>query len=222
MRKSIWYICCLCLLTFWMTSCEEHDSAFDKYAGWQQRNAVYFEQVADTARRAIAAARAEYGEQWEQYCDWRMFQAYTKPAGAVARLTDSICVKVLQNGEGEGCPLYTDTVSVHYRRLLMPTTDLIEGKDSLVQDVFDYSFVPPLDLELASPRFFPVSNTVVGFATALQYMHCGDRWMVYVPEQLGYGGSVTGKVPAYSVLHFDVTLVDYFAPKGQISTSAVR
>ena len=195
---------------FAFVACDENEATFDKYESWQQRNKVYFEQVADTARRAIAAAKAEYGDQWEQYCDWRMYQAYTKPV--TTKLTDSICVKVLETGTGKGCPLYTDTVRVHYRGTLMPTKDIINGKDTVVQDVFDYSFVPPLDLNLAFPKLFGVSGTIAGFGTALQYMHCGDRWMVYIPETLGYGSTAQNKIPAYSTIMFDVTLVDYFYP----------
>lgn len=210
MRKYVWYLCCLFLSVFAFVACDENEATFDKYESWQQRNKVYFEQVADTARRAIAAAKAEYGDQWEQYCDWRMYQAYTKPV--TTKLTDSICVKVLETGTGKGCPLYTDTVRVHYRGTLMPTKDIINGKDTVVQDVFDYSFVPPLDLNLAFPKLFGVSGTIAGFATALQYMHCGDRWMVYIPETLGYGSTAQNKIPAYSTIMFDVTLVDYFYP----------
>lgn len=210
MRKYVWYLCCLFLSVFAFVACDENEATFDKYESWQQRNKVYFEQVADTARRAIAAAKAEYGDQWEQYCDWRMYQAYTKPV--TTKLTDSICVKVLETGTSKGCPLYTDTVRVHYRGTLMPTKDIINGKDTVVQDVFDYSFVPPLDLNLAFPKLFGVSGTIAGFGTALQYMHCGDRWMVYIPETLGYGSTAQNKIPAYSTIMFDVTLVDYFYP----------
>ena len=210
MSNYVWYLCCLFLSVFAFVACDENEATFDKYESWQQRNKVYFEQVADTARRAIAAAKAEYGDQWEQYCDWRMYQAYTKPV--TTKLTDSICVKVLETGTGKGCPLYTDTVRVHYRGTLMPTKDIINGKDTVVQDVFDYSFVPPLDLNLAFPKLFGVSGTIAGFGTALQYMHCGDRWMVYIPETLGYGSTAQNKIPAYSTIMFDVTLVDYFYP----------
>ena len=77
MRKYVWYLCCLFLSVFAFVACDENEATFDKYESWQQRNKGYFEQVADTARRAIAAAKAEYGDQWEQYCDWRMYQAYT-------------------------------------------------------------------------------------------------------------------------------------------------
>lgn len=212
MKKCVWYLCSLCLLALSFVSCDENDSTFDKYQGWRQRNAVYFEQVADSARQAIAAAKAAYGSDWEQHCDWRMYQNVYKVAGSEAKLTDSICVKVLASGTKSGTPMFTDTVRVHYRGMLMPTKDVIDGRDTLVQDVFDYSFVPPLDHNLAFPQILGVSGTIVGFGTALQYMHRDDRWMIYIPQNLGYGDAAKEKIPAYSTLLFDVTLVDYYAP----------
>ena len=47
-----------------------------------------------------------------------------------------------------------------------------------------------------------------GLATALQNMHLGDHWTVYVPYQLGYGSADKGNIPPYSILIYDVTLVD--------------
>jgi len=53
---------------------------------------------------------------------------------------------------------------------------------------------------------------VSGLATALQKMHIGDRWLVYIPYNLGYGESDSGSVPAYPTLIFDVTLTAYYRP----------
>ena len=69
-----------------------------------------------------------------------------------------------------------------------------------------------LTIVLCRLKLFGVSGTIAGFGTALQYMHCGDRWMVYIPETLGYGSTAQNKIPAYSTIMFDVTLVDYFYP----------
>ena len=43
---------------------------------------------------------------------------------------------------------------------------------------------------------------------ALQYMREGERWMLYVPYQSGYGAKpATGiTVPGYSTLIFDIIL----------------
>ena len=35
----------------------------------------------------------------------------------------------------------------------------------------------------------------------------GDDWMVYIPQQLAYGATVKGTIPAYSTLRFRIQLV---------------
>ena len=54
-----------------------------------------------------------------------------------------------------------------------------------------------------------VSGGVVdGFSTALQNMVEGDRWIVYIPYQLGYGSSEVASIRGtnYSTMRFDITL----------------
>ena len=55
-----------------------------------------------------------------------------------------------------------------------------------------------------------VSTTVAGFATALQYMHEGDVWWVYIPSELAYGSQASGMIRSYSTLTFYVNLVDFY------------
>jgi FKBP-type peptidyl-prolyl cis-trans isomerase len=65
-----------------------------------------------------------------------------------------------------------------------------------------------------SAATFSVSGVVDGFATALQHMHPGDRWEIWIPWQLGYGS--TGNISsnqsvrpwAYSTLKFEVEVVE--------------
>ena len=46
-------------------------------------------------------------------------------------------------------------------------------------------------------------------------MHVGDYWRIYIPSDMGYGASGSGTaIPGYSVLVFDLVLVDY-SPVGQ-------
>ena len=35
-------------------------------------------------------------------------------------------------------------------------------------------------------------------------MREGERWMLYVPWECGYGSSGSGSIPGYSVLGFDL------------------
>jgi FKBP-type peptidyl-prolyl cis-trans isomerase FklB len=55
-----------------------------------------------------------------------------------------------------------------------------------------------------------VSNTVDGFTTVLQQMHIGDRWLVYIPAEMGYGESdVNAILKGGSTLIFEIQLVSY-------------
>lgn len=212
MKKSLWYIVLLWFTAFVAVSCEESDETFDKYANWKQRNKTYFQNVADSARTAIAQAKAQWGNQWEEHCDWRMYKSTSKDVTLVGPVEDSICVRIMQRGTGTGSPLWTDSVRVHYRGMLMPTKDIINGKDTIVQTIFAQSYYGNLNLNTAVPILSSTSKFAIGVATALQYMHSGDNWMIYVPQQLAYGSTVQGAIPAYSTLAFQFYLVAYYRP----------
>ena len=46
-------------------------------------------------------------------------------------------------------------------------------------------------------------------------MHIGDHWLVYIPYQLAYNTTPNGKIPAYSMLRFEIVLDSYYRP-GQV------
>lgn len=207
MKKILYSISwCLCLL---FAACSEEGDAYDPYANWAARNATYFALKADTARTEIAEAKALYGDEWEQHCDWRMYKSVRKSPLVVGALTDSICVRILERGTGVGSPLSTDTVWVNYRGTLIPVQMEVEGKFQEEHVIFSQSFVGELDLQVANPSDFVVGATVAGFSTALQHMHTGDQWEVYIPSALAYGSEADGRVPAYSTLKFFIHLVRY-------------
>ena len=57
------------------------------------------------------------------------------------------------------------------------------------------------------PSTFSLGGVVDGWTTALQQMHVGDVWRLYIPQSLGYGSSTSNSnIPAYSTLVFDVYL----------------
>ena len=57
---------------------------------------------------------------------------------------------------------------------------------------------------------YQTSTNIDGFTTALMQMHEGDRWMVYIPYNLGYGTETTDNIPAYSTLVFDLTMQAFY------------
>lgn len=106
-----------------------------------------------------------------------------------------ILYKVEKTGESKEPIYYTSKVKIYYKGSLI---------DGTVFD--DQSF------ENSSGASFRPSEVVDGFGTALQNMHPGDRWTVWIPQQMGYSvaGSTTGSVTIkpYSTLIFDIEIVE--------------
>ena len=100
-----------------------------------------------------------------------------------------IYYKVLQTGEGKVSPTVRSIVSVHYRGTL------IDGKE------FDNSY------KRNCPEAFRLCDVIDGWQIALQQMHAGDKWMIYIPSEMGYGSKASGPIPANSTLVFEVELL---------------
>ena len=127
-------------------------------------------------------------------------------------MTDSICVYIEQRDTGRGCPTWSDTVRVNYRGYLMPTQNVVNGEWREERTVFSQSFIGEMNTQIIVPTQMAVSSAVAGFATALQYMHVGDVWWVYIPSELAYGSQSSGSVLPYSTLTFYLNLADYHKP----------
>ncbi|WP_440590221.1 FKBP-type peptidyl-prolyl cis-trans isomerase [Oceanospirillum sediminis] len=97
--------------------------------------------------------------------------------------------EVLAVGEGEK-PAATDKVRVHYHG------ELISG------EVFDSS------VQRGQPAEFPVNGVIKGWVEALQLMPAGSKWRLTIPQDLAYGERGAGSIPPYSVLVFEVELLD--------------
>ena len=194
-------------LLLFMSSCTS-DEEYDPYTNWEERNAAWFAQVADSARTAISAAQAQYGSKWEDHCEWRMYKSLRKsPWYQSGLLDDSICVKILKHGTGTKRPLVTDIVEVAYRGWLIPAWD---SNGNVFEKVFDQTFYGPYDEQTAASTTNDVSEFTEGFGTALQYMRKGDDWMVYIPCSLLYVEQAVGDLPAYSSARFRIIMVEVY------------
>ena len=100
-----------------------------------------------------------------------------------------IYYKVLETGDGKVSPTVRSIVSVHYRGTL------IDGKE------FDNSY------KRNCPEAFRLCDVIDGWQIALQQMHVGDKWMIYIPFEMGYGSKASGPIPANSTLIFEVELL---------------
>tara|TARA_R110000868_G_scaffold410505_4_gene698886 strand:+ start:132586 stop:133278 length:693 start_codon:yes stop_codon:yes gene_type:complete len=97
--------------------------------------------------------------------------------------------KIVTAGKGAK-PGPTDKVTVKY------TGKLLDGT------VFDASS------KHGGTASFQVNQVIPGWTQALQMMHTGATWELFIPASLAYGNTgVPGTIPPGSTLIFDVTLV---------------
>ncbi len=119
------------------------------------------------------------------------FLAKNKTREGVIETDSGLQYKIIKSGpEGGAKPKATDNVVVHYHGTLM------DGS------VFDSS------VDRGEPAGFPVNQVIPGWTEALQLMSIGDTWKLWVPANIGYGPQSRPKIPPYSLLIFEVELIE--------------
>lgn len=119
----------------------------------------------------------------------RLFLEEVAEQEGINRLPSGVLYKVIESGSGTVSPKPDSVVSVHYRGTL------INGRE------FDNSY------KRACPEAFRLNQVIEGWQIALQQMHVGDKWVIYIPFDLGYGNRPSGPIPAFSTLVFEVELL---------------
>lgn len=121
-----------------------------------------------------------------------------------------IMYRVLEDGpESDVNPLFNDNVEVLYTgwfKNYWTKEDEFEGDDGNTfknKIIFD-STADRND----NPSTFNVNGVVDGFSTALQHMHVGDKWEVWIPWNMAYGvyGQPDAGIPGYTTLVFEIEL----------------
>lgn len=117
------------------------------------------------------------------------FLAENKTKEGVKETASGLQYKVIASGNGKK-PTATDQVTVHY------TGKLTDGT------IFDSS------VERGQPATFGVNEVIAGWTEVIQLMSEGDKWMVFLPSELGYGEQgAGGEIPPHSVLIFEIELI---------------
>ena len=193
MKKGL-LIFSLACLTAMFVACSEENDTVEEFPNWQETNQKYFNSLFSEASQRIAAGDKS----------WKILRKWSLQDSIHANTNDYVVAHVISQGQGKVSPMFTDSVAVIYSGRLLPSTSYPTGY------MFDKSYDVDFRTETASARGLRVSGLTDGFSTALQYMHCGDHWEIYVPSALGYGtsGSSTAGIPGHSVLIFELMLKD--------------
>jgi len=118
--------------------------------------------------------------------DW--LEAKSKEEGVKA-LPKGICYKVLAEGNTSSAqPTVRSIITAHY------TGKTIDGKQ------FDSS-------RGGVPLACRLCDLIEGWIIAMQQMHIGDKWELYIPAEMGYGKFSQPGIPAGSTLIFEIELL---------------
>ena len=118
-----------------------------------------------------------------------------KPAGGIPeckemkKTASGLEYGILKEGRKEPSPGKDDMVEVHYTGWLTDGTKFDSSRDR------------------GEPTSFGVSQVVKGWTEGLQLMTPGAHFKFVIPAELGYGADANGKIPANSVLVFEVELL---------------
>lgn len=210
MKHLLYILAVVCSLSAFV-ACQETSDEVYEFENWQQRNITYMRDTLALANRAVAAAKAQWGDAWEDHCEWRVYPSYLNAPGGKTTWEDSIAVHVIEQGKGSGCPLYTDSVRVVYAGRLIPSPSYPETGYCFDHTGMSNKYQEVMDTRYEVPTTFKTSNVIEGWTTALLHMHIGDYWRVFIPSNMAYGTSGTNSgIPAYSTLIFDMRLKAYY------------
>lgn len=184
-------------------SCEEVEEA-GKYDNWRERNEAFADSIkALTGENYVASLEQADAMELGKLYAIQTIASTTEGAQYV------YCKKLVKNETGER-PLYTgyhSKVNAYYYGTNVTGESFdgnFDGYGALDRDIP----IPPAKEPTVfdSYRSFDVSGVVPGWIAALQLMRTGERWMLYIPWQSGYGVSGKDDITGYTALTFDLIL----------------
>jgi len=148
----------------------------------EQANATIQSKLKENAAKKTAKVKAEGAA---------FLEANGKRAG-VTTLPSGLQYEVIKKSDSINAPSpnLQDTVVANYKGTLIDGTE------------FDNSY------KRGKPLTLPVNGVIKGWTEALQLMHVGDKWKIYVPSELGYGERGAGQaIPGGATLVFEMELL---------------
>lgn len=204
MNKCLLYLSLFLFLSVGFAACDEVEEV-GEYDNWEPRNTAFIDSIhALAADRLLPLNVAQ--EEADKFEPGEMFGLETT-ASTTAGKQYVYCKKIVKNTAG-AVPVYTNTVETHYYGTLI-TGDTFggtfEGYAATDCGVLDPETKAPTAFD--SPTAYSVSGAYwgTGWVSALQYMHVGERWMLYIPYQSGYGTG-TSSLLENSAFTYDLQL----------------
>lgn len=178
MKTKLYFFFTLCAIAL-LSACQKSETFDDS---WKLNNEKQFAQI--TADAAYTKITSKSGNGFIMY-------------------------KELKKGTGTKSPYFTDQVKVLYTGWYKndwSKEDKYTDKDGNVitnKIIFDST-----DNKNNQPQTFDIRRLIDGYRTALQYMHVGDKWQIWIPWTLAYGAGGESDIRGYTTLVFDVELVE--------------
>lgn len=149
-------------------------------------SALVFEiELVDFADQAAVAAK-------QNTIDQQLIATFIKENKLETKQTESGIHYIMEKeGKGDTHPNLDSKVTVHYHGTLLDGT------------VFDSS------VDRGEPISFGLRQVIPGWQQAIPLLKKGGKAKFIIPSPLAYGGRPSGKIPANSVLIFDVELFDF-------------
>jgi FKBP-type peptidyl-prolyl cis-trans isomerase len=116
------------------------------------------------------------------------FLAANKTKPGVITTPSGLQYKIVTKGTG-AIPTDASKVKINYRGTLINGTE------------FDSSY------KRKQPATFVVNQNIKGFSEALKLMPVGSKYILYIPQELGYGTHEAGQIKPFSTLIFEVELL---------------
>ena len=158
-----------------------HDLSVMDMTNAQSVSEMKMQQIQQRVLEERFAANKAAGEQ---------FLAENKTKEGVQTTASGLQYKVVTMGTGEK-PNFDNQVKVNYKGTLIDGTE------------FDSSY------SRNEPATFRVGQVITGWSEALQLMPVGSKFILYIPQELGYGSrEVSNEIKPFSTLIFEVELLD--------------
>ncbi len=204
-RRLLVFLPFLLFMAGVFTSCEEVEEE-GKYANWQKRNEAFIDSI-----KVVAGSRlVSKLEQLEMVQEGEMFYVMNNFISTGKNPEYIYCKKLRKNPSGDR-PLFAGSAYVHYYGTLITGARFdgtFTGYGATDRNIPNPPANEPTVFD--SPVLFNLgsSSLITGWREVLQYMHAGERMIVYIPYNSAYAAAGNGSVPGYSVLTFDLIMTE--------------